>query len=806
MKKIFFALIFLYAFNSAAFCQSNNVVAVDIVAKLKSFYTGRIVEKAYLHFDRHRYMAGDTIYFKAYVTFGEQHELSGQSRILYIDLISPVDSVIRSIKLQLKGGIAWGDFALPGALPTGNYRIRAYTGLMRDQGLTNFFQQTIPISSVAGDKAISPQSFQATNPPELQFFPEGGNLVAGLNSKVAFKAINSNGSGLDVKGVVVDNTGQTVAAFNSRRLGMGYFNLQPEVGKTYKANLVFANGIKSSIDLPKADTKGIALALDNSDPDVIKIRVSSNKAYFDENQNKEVSLVINSGVAVSSGRIRLSSQLFSTNLKKSQFRTGIVQFTLFSPEGDPLCERLVFVNRPDLLKLSINTGKTAFKPRERVAVNITCKNKDDSLTAGHFSVAVINENEVHIDENKENSILSWLLLSSDLKGYIEQPGYYFAHTDTVTNANLDVLMLTQGYRRFVWKQVLNDKYPTVIPTPENSLKISGLVTSSTGKPMVKEKVALVSLNGGPILNQLTDTAGRFNFTGLDFADSARFILRAGNERNRNNLKIRFDKDKPAPVTNTGFWPDQQVNADSVTVASQGKVLSYNAKALSAKSKTLAYNENDAYKTESLAGAGHADQVLHNKDLGDGILLEKLAVLLNGVEFSGDFSSAYVVRNLHGTLMKLSNTALLIVVDGVKGVGLGSLNSLQTTDVETVELLKSENASMYGADGSGGVLLITTKNAKDPTISSSTGVLQIRPTGFYKAREFYSPSYDNASLANKQGDLRPTIYWKPEIITDKDGKAEFEYYNADAAGTYRIVIEGIDDKGYLGRQVYRYKVE
>ncbi len=793
MRNLFLASVFLCAFSSHAFCQGSTSGSTGPVAKLKSFSSGRIIEKAYLHFDRTNYLAGDTIYFKAYITFGEQHELSSQSGVLDVDLTDPQNNLLRSIKLQLKGGMAPGDFALPGSLPAGYYRIRAYTQLMKDAGVTDFFEQTISVGSPTGNSILSYKSYQNTSKPEIQFFPEGGSLVNGVNSKVAFKAVTAGRVGINVKGTIVDNAGKTVASLNSKHFGMGFFFLQPEEGKTYKANVTFADGTQNVINLPPAAIKGLALAINNDDPDKLGVLISCNKAYFDENQNKEVSLVINSGVSVSSGRIKLTNQLLAIDLKKSQFRTGVVQLTLFSPAAEPVAERLVFVNRPDQLRLNISTNKTSFNPHEKVSVSITAKNKADSLVAGHFSVSVIDESKV-LDEDKENTILSSLLLNSDLKGYIEQPDYYFAHTDTAITANLDVLMLTQGYRRFVWKQLLAGKYPPFTEKPENGLEITGQVTNLTGGPIAKEKVNLVAVDGGPMLNQLTDSAGKFDFTGLEFADGARFILKEGGTKSKNTTRIIYNRNNPSSIT-TADWPYGQAGLDSTSIK---RPLINGSELKVAEASTINKEYDRSHTPEA---ASNADQVLHNKDLGDGELTDKLAVLLQDVQYvNGNF---YLRANITGTILHPEDMLMLVVVDGVKGV---SLDGLQTTDVETVEVLKNVNASAYGANGSGGVLVITTKKGKDPVDAATTGILQITPTGFYKAREFYSPKYENPASAGKQADRRSTLYWKPDVETDKNGNASFDFYNADGKGTYRIVVEGIDDHGNIGRQIYTYKVE
>lgn len=802
MKRLFFVFLSFCAFYLPAFSQSNNSGSTNPVSKLKGFYSNQVIEKTYLHFDRPYYWAGDTIFFKAYVTFGEQHELSTQNKTLNVDLISPQNIIIRSIKLQLKGGLGWGDFELPVSLPKGYYRVRAFTKLMKDEGLTDFFEQSVCIGSPAGNKGIESAPVQNTGKPEIQFFPEGGNLVTGLNSKVAFKAINKHGAGLNAEGVIVDNTGKTVTTFTTKHLGMGYFYLLPEDGKTYKAKVTFANGDQNTVDLPAANAKGIVLALDNGDPELLKLSVSCNKAYFDENQNKEFNVVINSGIAVSRGRIKLSSPLFATSLKKGQFRSGVVQFTLFSPDDSPLAERLVFINRPDQLKLSLNTVKNSFSKRQKTVVSVTSRNKADSLVSGHFSVAVINETQVHPNENKENTILTWLLLGSDLRGYIEQPNYYFAHTSPETSADLDVLMLTQGFRRFVWKKLLDDKYPPFRIKPDSGLAISGLISNGAGKPAVGEHVDLISLDGGPVLSQLTDTAGRFSFTGLEFPDSTHVLLKAGNGKNKNTNLITYNAEKPQFVLSGTIWPPDQVNQDSITTLK--KVKSEDSLKINGTNAANRNADNESEKNkkgQNLTGSTAADQVLYNKDLGDGELIDKLTAMLRDVLYlNGNF---YLQVGLNSSVLKPVNNNMLLIVDGNKVL---DLSGLQTTDVEKVEVIKDINASTYGAEGAFGVLIITTKRGKDVINSVSKGPFQFTFHGYYRAKEFYSPKYENSRINNGQKDFRSTIYWQPEIITGKDGNASFEYYNADGTGTYRIVIEGIDDKGNLGRQVYRYKVE
>jgi hypothetical protein len=820
MRKLALTLsFFLFALYLPAFCQANNPALKNITLKLQSFYAVNAIEKAYLHLDRPYYISGDTMYFKAYVTFGEQHELSRQSGVLYVDLINPQNVIFRSIKLQLINGLAWGDFALPENLAKGNYLVRAYTKLMASEAGSCFFEQTVPIGSTNNKSAVNGSS-QNLRKPDIQFFPEGGELIDGVQSEVAFKAIGPDGIGINARGVITDNTGKVVVGFASLHLGMGAFALLPEEGKTYKAAITFNDGAQNTIDLPAANTNGIVLAIDNSDPEVLTIGIRSNKDCFEKNRGKYFNLIINSGVSVLSAPVKLTNPLLAVDFPKSRFRTGVIQFTLFSQAGEPLSERLVFIQRPDMMKLKISNDRSIYHSREKASFSINAKNGSDSISAGHFSVSVIDESKIPVEQNNENTILSWLLLSSDLKGYIEQPNYYFTNTNSETQANLDILMLTQGYRRFVWKQLLNDEYPQQAAKPESGLGIKGLVTTLQGKPIAKAKVNLVNIEGGPMLTQAIDTFGRFDFTNLLFKDSTRFIIKAASEKERNRTRIKYLMDVPAPVDNA-FQPFQANNDSSMYIAIQNYKLQRDNEAKYSATNGKALKEvkiNDTRKRDPLEPvriAGTADQLINGNDLScHGKLADCLDGKLLGVFFRTSFLgtgprlpylSVPITLGISGGDIT-GNPPMTIMVDGIKMDSDDGLENIDINDVEKVEVFKEASATIMGPNAGAGVLYITTfKGTRAVNSKTAVGILPINAHGFYVAREFYLPKYES-NISNSRADLRSTIFWKPELITDKAGNASFEYYNADGHGTYRVVIEGIDQKGNIGRQVFRYKVE
>ena len=802
-------LLLLAALFPPAARGQGNGAAKKITDQLSRFEANYPAEKAYLQFDKPYYAAGDTIYFKAYVTLGEQHELSSLSGVLHVDLINAKNRIDQSIKLKLDSGLAWGDFALPDSLPAGNYRVRAYTQWMRNFGETGFFDKLIPIGSIKAEKI--PESLvkqpAADSKPDVQFFPEGGSLIAGIRSKVAFKAIGANGAGISITGTVIDNDNHEVARFESAHLGMGSFYFTPDAGKSYKAKIVYPHGKEDAADLPQALNAGITLTVNNDSIPAAAVRIEASAGYYAQNHGRIFTLVIYSPGSAATVSCKLDSTVITLQVLKRKLHTGVATITLFSPDNEPLCERLLFIQNYDQLSLALNTGKMTYAKREKVNIRVNALNRKGEPATGHFSVSVIDESKVQeADQNDTGNILTGLLLTSDLKGYVEQPAYYFSDTSMAARKNLDILMLTQGYRRFEWKRALDSSVKKLAYHPEKGLSVEGYVKNVFNKTVASGTVNLWQPIGGLLLSTKTDDKGKFSFPGLVFSDTAHMVLSAIKANGKNSTQITWLKDAADsppifPITEStqeisstalvNYAVNAKAQHTEVTNFLKGKVL----KEVNIKAR----KRDDQYHTFSLAGAGNADQVIHPKDvLYGGPLSVRLSGLITGVHFLTRSGTPYMVPFLNGSRIPMS-----VIVDGVPG----SLDEVSTDGFETVEILKPPTSYVYGSGGLDGVIIVTTKpRGSDPEGVAAIGVLPIAPLGFYKAREFYSPKYENPPAAVTQPDLRSTIYWNPEIKTDKDGNAAFEFYNADGAGNYKVTIEGIDKDGSLGRQVYRFTVE
>lgn len=506
-------------------------------------------------------------------------------------------------------------------------------------------------------------------------------------------------------------------------------------------------------------------------------------------------------------KAKMDKQVLIANIPRKNLPDGIVQFTLFSADNQPIAERLVFLNpKNDIINVALNNGSVSTTRRGKSAFTFDATNQQKPVL-GSFSVAVTNATKVAPDEDNETNILSSLLLTSDLVGYIEKPNHYFLNDDAKTLKELDNLMLTQGWRRFTWKNVINNINPNITYKPEESLKISGTITKGN-KPVVGGKVMLMATKGTMIIvDTVTNAEGRFVFDNLSFGDSTKFVVQARTKTERKFVDINLDVVPGQIVTKNKNGADIDINVNNTLMKyikesdnyfNEMTRLGLLERTIKLEEVTITEKRNPAKNSSNLNGAGRADYIMTAEDLSTCVTLSMcLQGRLPGVIFRGNVPY----------LMRSQSTPMHIVVDGMQ-VESEFLDNISPTDVESIELLKSiGNTAIYGMNGGGGVLVITTKRGDGGNSYNryAPGVVTYNPSGISISREFYAPKYDAGTTTSK-ADLRTTIYWNPQVVSDKEGKAKFEFYNADEPGNYRVVIEGIDVFGHLARKVYTYEVK
>lgn len=662
----------------------------------------------------------------------------------------------------------------------------------------------------------------ALSQTDVQFFPESGNLVNGLASRVAFKAVGVDGLGANVTGKIVDQANAEVADITATHAGMGSFLLKPDAGKTYTAKLNFADGSTQSVALPTAVDDGFVLSIFQPNPDSILIRINASAKQL---QAKPVIsfLAQTGGETVFASSVNIERPMTSVWLEKKAFPAGIAQFTLFSATGEPLNERVAFIRTKDQMQLALKTSKNSYKGKERVDLQMDAKDSKGKSTIGNFSVTVVDESKAPVDESAESTIFSNVLLTSDLKGYIEKPNYYFtADNDEVNNA-LDNLMMTQGYRRFTWKQVLDNTAAAAKPAFEAEglgYKMSGKVITLTGnKPVPNASIALASLTTSFLKQTTADANGRFKFDGIFLTDSIRFAMQARNGKS-TNVKLILDS-----VPRLTLAKNRNI-ADIVTdIPGTMKTFIENGKKQDdIYEKTGQFDKVQRLREVRIGAkrngqdpkiapqgmfripAGAADQTLM---MVDPETCPTLRMCLQrkmpaGTRFE-TVDGRDVIVDMRGTVLTFYMNGRRIdqpdeeleILDG----------AVDPADIARIDVVRTNQAliNMLGSSGAGAIMIIT----KTPYGNRKTyepSMVNIKPKGFNKTRNFYSPRYDRPGSNLKFPDLRTTIYWNPYVKTDAMGKAVFNFFNADGPGSYKVIVEGINADGELGRAVYKYNVE
>lgn len=658
---------------------------------------------------------------------------------------------------------------------------------------------------------------QAASKTDIQFFPEGGYLVDGVTSRVAFKAIGSNGLGVEVTGVIVDEQQHEVAQFKSMHLGMGTFLMNPEAGKIYIAKVNFPDGSVSDVKLPIAVNEGYVFsAYPDFKSDTILIRINTNALTLKKGKNK-VNLI-----GQSSGTIHFAAEL---NLKKGnnsiylplkEVSSGILQFTIFSMEGNPLNERIVFVKRDDQMNLELRTNKAEYRQREKVELELEAKGIGGKPLSGNFSVSVISMDAVPSDESNEHSIFSQLLLNSDIKGYIEKPNYYFQEPTEESNENLDILMLTQGYRRFAWEDLLTGQQIPFIHKAEKMLTdVTGTLSTFGNKPIKNGKVLLANNKLGIFLDTVTNDKGQFKYSNLLIPHGVEFTVQGRTAKNGERVVTEVDLISEQQVTPNKNIGD--INQDILKLT-RASIESSRAQDLELEKfgklsrkqqlREVQINASKKWNYGSGINENQADEVFRPdsrnpcknlKECLEQVYNTRVRFIQEMDDTPNGCGPIWVPKGfvvlINGMLVKPCDYQSFFLEDPIDVEKI--YFSYESAAISAKLLVQSNSASRS-------VMAIYTKSGVFRRKYESS-VLYYKPKGYDTVKEFYSPKYDKPETSNPVSDLRSTIYWNPVILTNSTGKTTFNFYNSNQTGTYRVIVEGIGNDGLLGRKVFTYKV-
>jgi hypothetical protein len=788
-------ILFVAAAGLLAFRLPDNAFIQMLISRLSKYQEYYRPDKIYLLTDRPYYTSGETIWLKAFQVDAREHIPHSRSRVVYVELLNSSQKLVTNRKLRVENNAAAGDIELPADLPTGTYTLRAYTKWMLNQEADFIFTKAIQIYQPDG--ATIENTSGMFPPADLQFFPESGQLVNGLASTVAFKAVNKLGKGVDVQGIITSNHRDTVTTFQSYHLGMGVFRLQPMAGNIYTATLVTSVGDTLRYPLPAASAEGWVMSIDNTSPAEIKVQLQATA-----NSAGQASIIAQvRGTILFSATANIPGAVLS--IPKNTLPEGIVHITAFDGMGNARCERLTFVKHNQHLSIQASSGKKTYQPREQVTVDITVQDKAGKPVAASLAMAVTDAGQVATPEYKQD-ILSYLLLTSDLKGYVEQPGFYFS-ADARAGKALDYLLMTQGWRRFTWRSILQNSFPELRYDMENGLSLSGQLLNPATKAPVPNQLITLSVPGGhpAFYQEYTDTEGFFDFVDFTYFHDKDIFLRAVNQP---DMVIRVDTSLtlPWPLIQAPAYAEDKVRTFINKSSIRKKIAA--AFATDEESEEWQITENGAKAIRPTVADVPADHLIEPDNYNPfSSMPETLKEIVPGLIIK-DKKGIYSLRVLDIQRKLYFKEEPVYFIDGLLFTDNDIFLKLDPSTVQSIEVYgRPEKLARFGNFGRHGVIAAYTRNG-DFYPADYPGLLKVPFRGLYQTREFYTPVYDTKNPAPQNPDLRPLIYWNPTVTTDANGKAQVIFHNTDNIGPYEIHIEGISATGLPGATSSRYDVQ
>ncbi len=778
------ALAWLMPVSAKGLSGGQQMENLEIIQRLEGFSRNFPQQKVYLHTDKDSYHAGETIWMKAYVVKGSTHMPDTLSRNLYVEMTDQEGKHISSLLLETGGGTSHADIQLPDSLPEGNYFLRAYTNWMRNFDEDLYFSKNIFVHNTLEPDFISRSDLRMNRrfnrelsghrqQMQFGFFPESGNMVYGLESRVAFKASNRLGQGEPASGRVVDNLGREVLYFESRHNGLGVFSLIPREGEHYFAEVEFENGARETYPLPKPLPHGFAMQVTSENEDIlVEVKANFDPARFGMPDQVFV-LAQTRGQVVAAGSGMLENGSFSFRIDANELPPGICQITLFDGNAFPVAERLVFSDPQRVPEVGIDAYVSENEGDNVLSLDVFFDDQLQKTPAGSYSMSVVEwpvpEKEIPLN------IASYLLLASDIGKSLEDPSYYLQGPDPERKQALDLLMMTHGWRRFSWEKLLAGSYPEITYGIPDGLSVGGKVRAlaSAGKADNVHVEMTIADREADRYATRTDEDGNFLFTGLHYYGHFNVLLNTPYNQNGRNLWIdlhaRQFKDIPYPL-------NMHTRPNSVLSRGQDWV----------RVRSPRMRLRPASRARPQLGEpyfGRPDQVIYQHDIQGHYtnMIDLLRGRVTGLTIEG---SRLTFR---GQSYPFTDTEPLYVVDGVM-VHKSTFMSVNPGDLQRIEIMRGSSAAIFGSRGGGGVLIAYTKRGEE----TSRRIFEFTLKGYEYPREFFQTVTDIPGYL--QAGIPRTLYWEPELSPGEGGMTSVYIPAPNFGNQVVVVIEGLTGKG------------
>ena len=770
-------LILLAACSLTVMGQEGS--ADSLAAQFTRYQTQHVQQEIYVHTDKTVYVTGETIWFKVYVMDHSLHRPWGLEKLAYAEIISRDQKPVLQAKIGLDSGHGHGYFNIPPGLRTGTYTLRAYTSWMKNFDPGFYFEAPLTLINTV---QAPPAAEQARKPTSVvQFFPEGGNLVSGLASRVAFKVTGPAGQGLPAEGWVTGSGGDTVARLVTRRFGMGSFQFTPREGSTYQAWLKLPDTLLQAT-LPAAQPQGYVLTLQDSGNDHINLSIRASAAMTDP----RVYLFIHTRQVIKyawAARLRDGQALLSIDRKL--LGDGISHITVFNQDRQPVCERLYFKKPDGQMQLTVKSDQPAYGTRKPVRISLESGPRPGGAD---LSLSVFRTDS--LQDIPEENIVTYLMLTADLKGYIESPSFYLEPGGSGTGEAADLLMLTQGWSRFRWEEVNNPKTPffRYLPELEGPLICGEIRQKATGRP-AGQVTAFLSVPGRifDLCTATSNASGDIRFNTHAFYGRSEVIIQSDSNYvvNINNpFSERFSGRYQQEFSLSRKW-ESTLAGRSLSAQVENLFLA------DRKHRLIPYSAAD-----TLQFYGKPDLHYNLDDYTRFVTMEEVMR-----EYVGDVRVRKQGEQFHFRVRNgLFNTFFeddpLVLVDGVPVADISRIIAFDPLKIKSVDVISRKYYS--GPMVNDGLVSYQTYDGDLAGFQLDPGALVLEYEGLQQQKEFYTPVYQTAQQqASRLPDQRNVLHWTPDIKTGPDGKSHLSFYTSDLKGTYIVLVQGLSADGLAG---------
>ena len=787
-------------------------------------------EKLHLHTDKDSYIAGDTIWLRAHCADAATHRPVAASRYVYVELRDDRGSLVRRIKLLSRDSVYSGYLPTQSLERFGDYSLTAYTLYMRNQGPDYFFKKPLTIWPYQEDRKTKRNtSVRKVSDFDVSFFPEGGYLIDGYDCCVAFKALGDDGGSVEVAGVLKNDRDEVVDTLRTLHGGMGCLRFTAHTGERYYAECTMAGGKTERFDLPASRNTACVLKILQTEENFTVLPISGRPLP------KGLKLLVHCRGNICYHK-PWNYDYASLIFRRSDLPGGILQILLLDKAGNALSERLVF-NRGEELATTDMQVRGSLKQRTKVTLAVTATDPDGGPAAGDFSIAVTDR--AAVPAATSGSIYSTLLLTSELRGTIETPDWYFEGRDAARVAALDALLLTQGWRRYDVPELMKKEYVEPQYPLEVGQEIAGRINKgglwNRRKKLDRYEMRMIVPRWHYSLQAPIDKEGRFALNGFDFPDSTLFVLRPAAAKGLlPEAYVKVARDSFPEVGTLPRVPEADAANPYLAQArhyieQRGQTDMRN---ILIDTVVVTHRIRQEMKSPEQRLAAHTWDMQQIKEMGAYSIMEfvqrmpgmnfiggrlsyhgaNVSFMIDGVldntttphSADADFQAGSTIGQLIVTgTKKKSMTEIALERGGLepdKNLTMPICTTWPMEWVSRIDLIAGGNMFLWGVFD-GAIVSITTKTGDELdqalAVAPAIDVSIASPLGYQTPAEFYAPAYATEKARRSMvPDYRTTLYWNPSVEFDETGRATVEFYTSDAPADYDISIEGVTQNGKI----------